>query len=65
MAQRVKGLAWSLQWFGLLLRLRFSPWPENVHMPLVWPKKKKKKKKKGISIRSELTDTITMSPFCK
>ena len=36
----------SLQWLGLLLGHGFHPWPRNLHMPWVWPKKKKKKKKK-------------------
>ena len=39
-AQWIKDLVW------LQLQLRFSPWPRNFHMPLVWPLKKKKKKKK-------------------
>ena len=41
-AQRVRDLAFSLQWFGLLLWHRFGPWLGNVHKPQVWPKKKKK-----------------------
>ena len=31
-AQRVKGLAFSLQWLGLLQWQEFSPWPGNFHM---------------------------------
>lgn len=34
--QRVKELALSLQWFGLLLWRRFSPWPRTLHMPWAW-----------------------------
>ena len=32
-AQWAKDPVLSLQWFG------FSPWPRNVYMPQVWPKK--------------------------
>ena len=31
-AQRVKDLALSLQWLGLLLWRGFDPWPGNFHM---------------------------------
>ena len=34
--QRVKELALSLQWFGLLLWRRFSPWHRTLHMPWAW-----------------------------
>ena len=39
-AQWVKDPALSLQWLRLLLRHGFSPWPGNIHMLWVWPKKK-------------------------
>ena len=41
MAQLVKELALSLQWLGMLLWLGFSPWPGNVHMLQVQPKREK------------------------
>ena len=31
-ARRVKDLALSLLWLGLLLWSRFKPWPRNLHM---------------------------------
>ena len=40
----VEDLALSLQQLGSLLWCRFDPWPENFHMPRIWPKGKKKKK---------------------
>lgn len=40
--QWVKNPALSVQWPGLLLGYRFSPWPGDFHMLLVWPLKKKK-----------------------
>ena len=36
----------SLVQLGLLLWLRFDPWPTNFHMTEARPKKKKKEKKK-------------------
>ena len=46
-AQRVKDLALLLQlWCRPQLRHGFHPWPRNLYMPWMWPKKKKKKKKK-------------------
>ena len=39
-AQKVKDLALSLQWLGLLLWRRSDPWPGNYHVPWVWPKKR-------------------------
>ena len=44
MAQQIKGLVASLQWFGSLLGHGFNPWPGNFHMSGARPKKKKKKK---------------------
>ena len=35
------GLALSLLWLGLLLWLRFNPWPRNFCMLWVWLKKEK------------------------
>ena len=43
-AQQVKDLVLSLQWLGSLLRHRINPWPRNLLMRQVQPKKKKKKK---------------------
>ena len=40
-AQWVKDLM-SLQWLGLLLWCRFSPWPRTFHVPEAQPKKKKR-----------------------
>ena len=45
MAQQIKDLAFSLQWFGSLLWYRFDSWPGNFHVPGTAKKKKKKKKK--------------------
>ena len=42
MAQQVKDLALPQLWRRLQLRLRFDPWPWNIHMLWVRPKKKKK-----------------------
>ena len=39
-ARRVKDLALSLLWLGLLLWSRFKPWPRNLHMLQAQPKKK-------------------------
>ena len=36
MGQRVKHLALSLLWLGLLLWCGFDPWPGSFHMPQVW-----------------------------
>ena len=51
MAQQVKDLALSLLW--LRLWCGFNPWPGNLPMPQVWPKKEKERngfeKKKGCS----------------
>ena len=41
MAQQVKDLVLSLQQLRSLLVHRFDPWPENFHMPRLWPKRKK------------------------
>ena len=42
---RCSGLRiWQL-WCRLQLRLGFSPWPRNFHMPQVWLKKPERKKK--------------------
>ena len=38
-AQKVKDLALSLQWLGLLLWSGLDPWPGNFHMLQVQPKK--------------------------
>ena len=38
-AQCVKDLALSLQWPGLLLYSRFSPWPGNFCVPQAQPKR--------------------------
>ena len=35
----VKDLVLSFLWLGLLLWLRFVPWPRNYQMWWVWPKK--------------------------
>ena len=40
--QWIKDPAWSLQWLGSLLWLRFNPWPRNFHMLCLAKKKKKK-----------------------
>ena len=45
MAQKIKDLALSLQWLGLLLWGRFDPGPENFHLLWVWLEKKKKASK--------------------
>ena len=42
LAQWAKDLALSLLWHGLLLWLKFNPWPGNFHMPWAWPKNKTK-----------------------
>ena len=39
-AQQVKDLALLLLWLWLLLWCRFDPWPGNLCMLWVWPKKK-------------------------
>ena len=39
--QQVRDPALSLQWLGALLRCGFHPWPGNIRMPQVQPKKKK------------------------
>ena len=39
MAQKVEDPALSLQWLGLLLWLRFDPWPGHFHMSQAEPKK--------------------------
>jgi len=39
-AQKVKDLALSLQWFGLLLWCKFNPWLRNFHRPQAQPKEK-------------------------
>ena len=36
----VKDQVLSLQQFRSLLWCRFDAWPQNVHVPRVWPKKK-------------------------
>ena len=41
-AQWIKDLVLVQLWCRLQLWLGFDPWPGNVHMPWVWPKKKKK-----------------------
>ena len=50
---QIRSLAWCSalkdptlpqRWHRLQLWLGFNPWPENFHMPWVWPLKKKKKK---------------------
>ena len=43
MAQWLKDLTLKQLWRTQQLQLGFSPWPGNVHMPWVWPKKKKNK----------------------
>ena len=45
MAQWVKDLALSLQQLGFLLWLRFDPWPQELPLPRVQPKKKRREKK--------------------
>ena len=44
-AQWVKDLALSLQWFGLLLWPGFDPWPGKFHMLLVQPQTSKQTEK--------------------
>ena len=39
MAQWVKDLVLSLQRLGWLLWLGLDTWPENFHVPQVWPPK--------------------------
>ena len=51
----VKDQVLSLQQFRSLLWCRFDAWPQNVHVPRVWPKKKKKKKK-SVSSDDKSTD---------
>ena len=43
MAQWVKDLM-SLLWLWSLLWHGFNPWPENFHVPWVWPKNPHNKK---------------------
>lgn len=45
MPQEVKDLALSMWHLGLLLWRRFNPWPGNLHMLWLLPKKKKEKMK--------------------
>ena len=45
-ARRVKDLALSLLWLRSLLYHKVVPWPQNFHMPWMWPKKKKKKRER-------------------
>ena len=45
MVHGVKDLVLSLRQLGALLKHGLGPWPDNFHMPQMWPKKKKKKKK--------------------
>ena len=42
MAQQVKDLVLLQLWCRLQLKLRFNPWPKELHMLSVQPKKKKK-----------------------
>ena len=42
---RLKGIAAATAKVTAVAQLRFSPWPDNFHMPQVQPKKKKKKKR--------------------
>ena len=42
MAPWVKGPALLQLLHSAQLWIGFNPWPENIHMPQVWPKKKKK-----------------------
>lgn len=44
-AEWVKDLVLSLQWFGSLLGHQFNTWPGNFHMLWTWPNNNKKKKK--------------------
>ena len=44
-AQWVKDPALSLQWLGSLLWHGLSPWPRNIYIPRVQPKRGEKKKK--------------------
>ena len=37
----------NCRWLKLLLRQGFDPWPRNIHMPQVRPKKRKKIEKRG------------------
>ena len=50
MAQQVKDPASSLLGIESLLWRGFDPWPRNLHMLQMWPKKKKKKMAKRQSI---------------
>ena len=44
MAHQVKDPVFSLQQLGSLLWRWFNLWPENFHMPWMWPKTKQNKK---------------------
>lgn len=57
--QWVKNPALSVQWPGLLLGYRFSPWPGDFHMLLVWPLKKKKRRRRAWMSR------IRQFEYCK
>ena len=46
MAHRVKDLALSQLWHRFQLWLGFDPWPRNLQVWQVQPKKKSRKKKK-------------------
>ena len=50
MVQWVKDPGWSYLWHRPKRQLGFSPWPGNIHMPLLQPKRKKKKRKKGMGL---------------
>ena len=54
MAQWVKDLVLSLQQLRVLLWYGFIPWPGNMHLPCVQPKKKEKVKKKKMQQNNDL-----------
>ena len=47
--QRVKGPALPQPWRRSQLQLRFNPWPGNLHMPWVRPKRKEKGKAQALT----------------
>ena len=59
MASRVKDLASSLLWLGLLLWRGFSLWPENFYVLWAWPKGRGGRKSKAKKKNNQPTSIIT------
>ena len=64
MMQWVKDQALLLQWPGLLLWLRFNPWPRNFQMPWAWPKTNKQTNKQNKQKTSNNASSQKKGVFC-